>query len=103
MSTHHGRPKRRKPKRSRLHIGPDAGIACAAACDGCAHLIGDPEPDPESGIRMALIHTHHVPELVADGWVLTEYEHDLPDVTCLHYHLQHWEGGHGADCCGLPG
>jgi len=39
----------------------------------------------------------------AQGWITTRYRHQPPDVTCLHYHLQHWEGGHGDDCCGLGG
>jgi len=34
---------------------------------------------------MAIIHDHHVPELVALGWIVTEYPHEPPDVSCPHY------------------
>jgi hypothetical protein len=77
------------------------GLAVASACDGCAHLIGNPDPS-EDGIRMALIHTSHIPELEAQGWITTHYRHQPPDITCLHYHLEHWEGGHNG-CCGMSG
>jgi hypothetical protein len=90
--------KRRRPGQrptDRYH-----GIAVASACDDCAYPIGDPEPS-EHGLRMAPIHTTHIPALEAEGWITTRYRHQPPDVTCLHYHLQHWEGGHGEDCCGL--
>jgi hypothetical protein len=101
MSAHHGRPKRRRPKRSRQHPGPGSGIALASACDACAHLIGNPEPS-EHGLRMTMIHASHIPELEAEGWVTTPApDGGPPDCTCIHYHLQHWEGGHGDDCCGL--
>ena len=87
------------------HTSWRAGIACAAACDDCVHLIGNPEPNPDSGIRMVIIHACHVPELQAEGWILTAgRDGDLPDITCIHYHLKHWEGGHADDCCGMgPG
>jgi hypothetical protein len=87
---HHGRQRRtyRQP-----------GIAVAAACDDCAHLIGSPEPS-EHGLRMAIIHIGHVGELQALGWILTSNGHEPPDITCRHYHAMHWEGGHGDDCCG---
>jgi hypothetical protein len=98
----HGRPKRRRPRRPRRHIGAHAGIAVASACDGCAWVIGGGE-ETSPGYVMGIIHGHHVPELVALGWILTEYPAHPPDVACLHYHLQHWEGGHGDDCCGMDG
>lgn len=91
--------KRRRPRQrpvDRYH-----GIAVAAACGDCAHLIGNPEPS-EGGIRMALVHTSHIPELEAHGWITTRYRHQPPDVTCLHYHLEHWEGEHDG-CCGMGG
>jgi hypothetical protein len=102
MSARHGRPKRRRLKRPRQHLGPHAGIAVASACDACAYLISGGE-HVAPGRHMGIIHAEHVPELVALGWVLTEHPADPPDVTCLHYHLEHWEGGHGDDCCGLGG
>lgn len=75
-------------------------IAMAAACDQCAHLIGSPEP--HDGIRMAPVHLSDVPGLEAQGWITTPAgPHEPPDCACIHYHLQHWEGGHGDDCCGL--
>jgi hypothetical protein len=97
LSAHHGRPRRRKPQRSRRHIGANAGIAVASACDACAWLISGGE-QVVPGRHMGLIHTSHVPELVALGWILTGNPAGPPDVTCLHYHLKHWEGGHGG-CC----
>jgi hypothetical protein len=90
----HKRRGRRRPI-DRYH-----GIAVASASEDCAHLIGNPEP--ESGIRMTLIHTSHIPELEAQGWITTHYRHQPPDVVCLHYHLEHWEGGHNG-CCGMGG
>jgi hypothetical protein len=92
---------------TRKHRGPGRpidryhGIAVASACEDCAHLIGSPEPS-EHGIRMALIHTSHIPELEAQGWITTRYRHEPPDITCLHYHLEHWEGEH-VGCCGMGG
>jgi hypothetical protein len=56
---HHGRQRR-------SHCQP--AIACAAACDDCAHLIGNPEPS-EDGIRMTIMHAEHVPEYEAIGWI----------------------------------
>jgi hypothetical protein len=50
---------------------------------------------------MTIIQDHHVPEPVALGWILTSNHGDVPDVACLHYHLKHWQGGHGGDCCGM--
>jgi hypothetical protein len=94
MSHRHHGPQRR------THREP--GIAVAAACDDCAHLIGSPEPS-EDGIRMAIVHIGHVPELEALGWITTPAgPHESPDCCCIHYHLEHWEGGHNG-CCGIGG
>jgi hypothetical protein len=41
---------------------------------------------------MAIIHDHHVPEIAALGWVVTEYPHEPPDVVCAHYHAACWHG-----------
>jgi hypothetical protein len=88
----HGRPKRRRPQRSRRHIGANAGIAVASACKECGWVIHDAkEIEGRPGYVMALIHDHHVPELVALGWVLTEYPADPPDVVCEHYHAAFWQ------------
>jgi hypothetical protein len=89
---HHGRQRR-------THREP--AIAFVAACDDCAHLIGRPEPS-EHCIRMAPVHLADVPGLEALGWITTPAgPHEPPDCCCIHYHLEHWEGGHGDDCCGL--
>jgi hypothetical protein len=91
-------PKR--PARPHRPAGP-AGIAVAAACDGCAHLIGSPEPG-EHGGRLAIMHIGHVAELEELGWILTYPDDDLgqpPDITCEHYHQANWQGGHDG-CCG---
>ena len=67
------------------------GMAAASACADCAHLIGNPEPS-EDGRYMALIHTSHIPELEAQGWITTHYRHEPPDVACVHYHEAYWQG-----------
>jgi hypothetical protein len=82
---------------TRKHRGPRRpidryyGLAVASACADCAHLIGNPEPS-EDGIRMALIHTSHIPELEAQGWITTHYRHQPSDVVCEHYHAANWQG-----------
>jgi hypothetical protein len=88
---HHGRQRR-------THREP--GIAVAAACDDCAHLIGSPEPS-EDGIRMGIVHIGHVAEFEDLGWVLTypDGPGEPPDITCEHYHQANWQGGHSG-CCG---
>jgi hypothetical protein len=91
MTAGHGPRRRRRPKRSRRHIGANAGIAVASACDACASLISGGE-QVAPGRHMGLIHTSHVPELVALGWILTEYPVDPPDVVCEHYHAAYWQG-----------
>ncbi len=63
---------------------PRHGIAVGSSCTQCAWLIGSPEPY-QPGYHMAIIHDHHVPELVALGWIVTEYPHEPPDVSCPHY------------------
>lgn len=83
--------------RRRQHA-PGAGIAVASACADCAGHIGSPEPS-EHGIRMAIVHDHHVAELEALGWIVTRYPHEPPDVACPHYHQANWRGDHD-DCCG---
>jgi hypothetical protein len=102
MTDHPRRPRRHHRRAARTTR--DEGIAVVAACEDCAHLIGNPEPS-EHGIRMAVIHIGHVPELEALGWITTRQSgpHEPPDCCCLYYHLEHWEGGHGDDCCGLDG
>jgi hypothetical protein len=87
----HGRPKRHRPKRSRQHIGPGAGLAFASACKECGWVIPDAK-EGQPGYVSAIIHDHHVPELEALGWVLTEYPADMPDIACPHYHAAFWEG-----------
>ncbi len=42
---------------------------------------------------MALIHTSHIPELEAQGWITTHYRHEIPDVACEHYHAKYWRSG----------
>jgi hypothetical protein len=74
-------------------------IACFAACDDCAHLIGSPDPG-EEGIRMAIMHLEHVPELEVLGWITTPGNEGIPDCCCPHYHAANWIGEHGDDCCG---
>jgi hypothetical protein len=61
--------------------GKHTGIAVASACTTCAWLISSP-PEYAPGRHMAIVHDHHVPELQALGWVLTEYPHEPPDVVC---------------------
>jgi len=34
---------------------------------------------------MAIVHDHHMPELVALGWIATDYPDEPPDVVCPHY------------------
>ena len=68
------------------------GIAVASACTGCAGQISSP-PEWAPGRHMAIVHDHHVPELQALGWVLTEYPHEPPDVVCPHYHAAYWHDG----------
>lgn len=76
------------------------GVAMASACDACCHLIGSP-PAWAPDCHMAPVHYHHVPELVARGWVVTAAADGGPDdVACKHYHLKNWEGGHEG-CCGM--
>ena len=90
-----------RPRHPKRHTRPHRidGIAVAAACDGCAHLIGSPEPS-EHGIRMAIVHIGHVAEFEDLGWVLTEAgDGGPPDITCEHYHQANWQGGHSG-CCG---
>jgi hypothetical protein len=60
------------------------GIAIASACTGCAAEIGTP-PEYAPGRHLALIHDHHVPQLVALGWTVTDYPDEPPDVVCPHY------------------
>ena len=81
----------------RSHRQPS--IACFAACDDCAHLIGNPDPGEED-IRMAIMHASHTGELEAIGWITTQGEAGVPDCCCPHYHAANWIGEHGDDCCG---
>lgn len=67
----------------RRHNSRD-GIAVASSCTACAGEIGTPDEYAPGG-HMALIHAHHVPELVALGWTVTDYPHEPPDVVCPHY------------------
>lgn len=62
------------------------GIAVASACTACADVISRP-PEYAPGRRMAIVHDHHVPELVAIGWIVTDYPDgdEPPDVVCPHY------------------
>lgn len=60
------------------------GIAVASSCTGCAGVIGSP-PEYARGKHMVIVHNHHVPELVALGWIVTRYPHEPPDVVCPHY------------------
>jgi hypothetical protein len=60
------------------------GIAVASACTSCAGQISSP-PEYAPGRHMAIVHDHHVPELVALGWIATDYPHEPPDVVCPHY------------------
>lgn len=73
--------------RRRQHAAP---IAIASACDGCADRIGNPEAWAP-GRHMGVIHASHVPELEAEGWIVTRYPHEPPDVACFHYHAAHWQ------------
>jgi hypothetical protein len=67
----------------RRHNSRD-GIAVASSCTSCAGEISTP-PEYAPGRHMALIHAHHMPELVARGWIVTTYPHEPPDVVCPHY------------------
>jgi hypothetical protein len=67
------------------------GVAMASACGQCAWLISSP-PEFAPGRHMAPIHDSHVPELVALGWIVTDYPHEVPDVVCRHYHEAYWQG-----------
>jgi hypothetical protein len=67
------------------------GVAMASACDDCAWLISSP-PAWTPGRHMAPIHDSHVPELVALGWIVTDYPDEPPDVVCKHYHEAYWQG-----------
>ncbi len=42
---------------------------------------------------MAFIHSSHVPEFAAVGWIVAEYAHEPPDVVCPHYHAAYWQDG----------
>ena len=77
------------------------GIAVAASCAACAHLIGG--PPAEDGIRMAIVCERDAAGLVALGWVRTaDPDGGADDVACVHYHAALWEDGHDG-CCGLDG
>jgi hypothetical protein len=60
------------------------GIAVASACTACAGQTSNP-PEYAPGRHMAIVHDHHVSELVALGWIVTDYPHEPPDVVCPHY------------------
>jgi hypothetical protein len=66
--------------------------AIASSCTDCAWLISSP-PEFAPGRHMAPIHGQHVAELMAIGWVLTEYPHEPPDIVCEHYHAAYWQDG----------
>jgi hypothetical protein len=67
-------------------------VVVASACAACAPRIGSP-PEYEPGSHMGVIHASHVPDLEADGWIVTRYPHEPPDVVCVHYHEAHWQDG----------
>jgi hypothetical protein len=82
-------PLRRRHRRDPHDHEP---IAVASSCTDCAGHIGNP-PEAAPGRHMVIIHAHHIPELVAIGWIVTEVPHEPPDVVCPHYHAAYWQDG----------
>jgi hypothetical protein len=81
-----------------MTAGKYDGITVASACSACAWIIGSP-PECAPGRHMQLMHDHHVPELVALGWTVTDYPEadEPPDVVCPHYPALCEEGEDGRD------
>lgn len=69
------------------------GIAVYSACTPCARQYLPFSEESEPGRWMGIAHASHAAELVALGWVLTEYPHEPPDVVCEHYHAAYWQDG----------
>ena len=82
---------RRRPRRPEDHHQREA-VAVASSCAACAVHIGDP-PEAAPGRHMAIIHAHHIPDLEAIGWIMTEVPHEPPDIVCPHYHAAYWQNG----------
>jgi hypothetical protein len=87
---HHG--QRHQPRR-------EPGIIIASSCEACSHLIPGAEHWGDDR-NMAIMHSHHAGELLAEGWIQTPGDDGVDDITCRHYHDANWEGGHADDCCG---
>jgi hypothetical protein len=67
-------------------------IAVYASCTPCAHRWLPYADEYAPGRWMGIAHVSHAAEMIAIGWILTEYPDEPPDVVCAHYHAAYWQG-----------
>lgn len=61
------------------------GIAVYSACTPCASEWLPHAEQYAPGRWMGIAHASHAPEMIAIGWIMTEYADEAPDVVCPHY------------------